>query len=290
MKNSMTAFLVCIFLLPGAMNALYAQRGGFGGVPGLGRGPMALGIQYDYIDPSGSHQILGTFSQPMPLGFRRGSSGTPSFSRMSFLNLAGGIRFGGEQDSTEFRWRAGLLDGNINRRLILIGGTLLDYDKTGLLEKDFRWFNLRLGISPALGSRKFSITPRVVGMVGAGSWELGQANYNEFGLAADSSLSGVEAGYRLGLSLWLLRRLSISADYSERILVDGPEPHFKTWSGEARVMPGSIGNAIVAVYVRYSQETAELRDFSPARENQNISAGVRFTLIPRRPPVDPWDN
>lgn len=100
----------------------------------------------------------------------------------------------------------------------------------------------------------------------------------------------MEAGYRLGLSLWLLRRLSISGDYSERILVDGPEPHFKIWSGEARVMPGSIGNALVTVFARYSQEKTELRDFPLNRENQNITAGVRFTLIPRRPPVDPWDN
>ena len=288
MKKSIIVAIASFILLLSAANALYAQRG-FG--PGLGRGPMNLGIQYDYVDPSASHQILGTFSQPMPLGFRRGGRGAPSpGGQMSFLNLAGGIRFGSEKDSTEFRWRAGLLDGDINRGLFLIGGSILDYDKTGLLEKDFRWFNLRLGLSPTLGSRKFSITPRVIGILGAGSWELGQANYKEFGLAADSSLSGVEAGYRLGLSLRLLRRLSVSAEYSERILVDGPEPHFKTWSGEARVMPGSIGNAMVAVFVRYSQEKVELRDFPLKRENQNIRAGVRFTLIPRRPPVDPWDN
>jgi hypothetical protein len=197
---------------------------------------------------------------------------------------------GGENDSTEFRWRAGLLDGNINRRLILIGGTILDYDKSGLLEKDFRWFNLRFGLSPILGSRKFSVTPQVIGIVGAGSWQLGQANYKEFGLAADSSLSGVEAGYRLGLSLRLPWRFSLSGDYGERFLVDGPEPHFKTWNGEARVMPGSIGNAMVVVFVRYSQEKTELRDFPVTRENRNISAGVRFTIIPRPPPVDPWDN
>lgn len=143
------------------MNALYARRGGFGGMPGFGRGPMTLGIQYDYVDPSASHQILGTFSQPIPFGFRCGASGAPSFSRMSFLNLAGGVRFGGEQDSSEFRWRAGLLDGDINRKLILIGGTILDYDKTGLLEKDFRWFNLRLGLSPTLGSQSLRL-PRVL--------------------------------------------------------------------------------------------------------------------------------
>jgi hypothetical protein len=289
MKHSIPVSILISALLLAAINTLYAQRGGFGRGPGFGSGPMTLGIQYDYFDPSAFHQILGTFSQTMPLGFRRGEAGVPSLNRMSFLNLAGGVRFGGERDSTEFRWHAGLLEGDINHGFLLIGATILDYDKSGILEKDFRWFNLRLGLSKGVGSRKILVIPEILASVGAGSWELGKANYQYLGSIVDSFLSGVEAGYRAGLSLALARKLTLYAGYSERVLVDNLEPHFKTWNAEARVLFGKIEGAVIDLFARYSEEKTELRDTGILQENKNIKAGFRITLIPKRPRENPWD-
>jgi hypothetical protein len=59
MKKSIIVAIASFILLPGVMNTLYAQRGGFDRGPRFGRGPMTPGIQYDYFDPLALHQSTG---------------------------------------------------------------------------------------------------------------------------------------------------------------------------------------------------------------------------------------
>ena len=251
----------------------------------FGRGPVRLGIQYNNFDPATLHQVTATLSQTGGTGIRRNVT---SHIQISSLNLAGGIRFDSQFNSAEFRWRAGLLDLNINRKLLLFGGTLLDYDKSNRLDKDLRWFNLRLGLRPSLGRRSISISPYLIGTVGAGSWRLGQTNYPKLDMIADSSYSGVEGGYRCGLSVRFTRKLTISAEFSGRILVDGQEPRFHTISTEVGYMLGTINKNIIGLLVIYYDEKTNIRDSDIKQENRMITAGIYITLIPKIPEVVPW--
>lgn len=276
----------CSLILFLVQNNLVAQGGMGRGLPFLGRGPSTLGMQYDYFDPADRHQVIATLSQTGMGGFRRNKSS--SLFQISTLMLAGGMLFNSSFDTTEFRWRAGLLDVNINRKLLFIGGTLLDYDQSRLLEKDFRWFNLRLGLGPVLRKHSFFISPKVVGSLGAGSWKLGNNNYISLGNVADTTYSGMEGGFQVGLDIGFLRRVHISTTYSERILIDGQEPHFKNWSAELRYMVGKIGNDLVNLYLKYQQQNVEIVESNSIQENINLRAGVQITLIPDIPPVKPW--
>ena len=284
MKNTPFEYLLSAILLLIFIKISPAQRG-FG--PGFlfGRGPVRLGIQYNNFDPATLHQVTATLSQPGGMSFRQKA---PSRIQISSLNLAGGVRFDSQFNSAEFRWRAGLLDLNINRKLLLIGGTLLDYDKSNRLDKDLRWFNVRLGLRPTLGRRLISISPFLIGTVGAGSWRLGQTNYPKLDMIADSSYSGVEGGYRTGLSVRFTRKLTISAEFARRILVDGQEPRFQTISAKVGYMLGTINKNIVGLYVKYFGEKTNIRDSDIKQENRMITAGIYITLIPKIPEVVPW--
>ena len=251
----------------------------------FGRGPVRLGIQYNNFDPATLHQVTATLSQTGGTGIRRNIT---SHIQISSLNLAGGIRFDSQFNSAEFRWRAGLLDLNINRKLLLFGGTLLDYDKSQRLDKDFRWFNIRLGLRPTLGRRSISISPYLIGTVGAGSWRLGQTNYPKLDMVADSSYSGVEGGYRCGLSVRFTRKLTISAEFAGRILVDGQEPRFHTISTEVGYILGTINKNIVGLFIKYFDEKTNIRDSDIKQENRMITAGIYLTIIPKMPEVIPW--
>lgn len=279
-------FIASILILFSGPNSLVAQGGMGRGLPFLGRGPLALGIQYDYFDPADRHQVIAALSQTGMAGFRREK--LSSLFQISTLMLAGGVLFNSSFDNSEFRWRAGLLDVNLNRKILFIGGTLLDYDQSKLLEKDFRWFNLRLGLGPILGKHSFFIAPKVIGTIGAGSWKLGNINYIALGNVTDTTYSGMEGGFQVGLDIGYLRRLHISAFYSERILVDGQEPHFKNWSAELRYLVGKIGNDLVNLYIQYQQQNVEIVDSDSVQENINLRAGVQITLIPEKPTVKPW--
>jgi hypothetical protein len=279
-------FILSILVLISGSNSLVAQGGMGRGLPFLGRGPLTLGIQYDYFDPVDRHQVIATLSQTGMRGFRQEKPS--SHLQISTLMLAGGMLFNSSFDTTEFRWRAALLDVNINRKLLFIGGTLLDYDQSKLLEKDLRWFNLRLGLGPILRKHSFFIAPKVIGSLGAGSWKLGNNNYISLGNVADTTYSGMEGGFQVGLDIGFLRRIHISAIYSERILVDGQEPHFKNWIAELHYMVGKIGNDLVNLYIQYQQQNVEIIDSDSIQDSINIRAGVQITLIPEKPTVKPW--
>lgn len=285
--------LVCIFILTFFLNItndLGAQPGFGRGGMGFGRGPMALGIQYEYFDPSAIHQILGSLSKTIPIGAGRRPGASP-LARGSFLNLNGGIRFGGNLDSTEFRWRVAVIDADIYRRFFRFGFTIVDLDKTGILDKDYRWVNFRLGLAPGIGSQTVFVSPFVMGIAGIGSWEMGAVNYPGSGSIADSSLSGSEAGYQFGIVLGIFRHIIVTADYKERILVDGPEPRFKTWGGEIRLMPGRkfrmFGRGI-HLYIRYEREKLELNDSILTEKNIRLKAGIQFIPAPPKK-RNPWE-
>lgn len=286
MKKYKFVFITSSLILFLVQNSLVAQGGMGRGLPSLGRGPLTLGIQYDYFDPADHHQFIATLSQTGMRGFRRDKSS--SLLQISTLMFAGGMLFNNSFDTTKFRWRAGFLDVNINRKLLIIGGILLDYDQSSMLEKDFRWFNLRLGFGPILRKNSFFISPKVIGLLGAGSWKLGKNNYISLENVADTTYSGMEGGFQVGLDIGFLRRLHISAIYSERILVDGQEPHFKNWIAEFRYMVGKIGNDLVNLYIQYQQQNVEIVDSNSIQDNINLRAGVQITLIPEVPPIKPW--
>ncbi len=251
----------------------------------FGRGPVTLGIQYSNFNPAILHQITVSLSQTGGLGFRQNAT---SRIQISSLNLAGGVRFDDQFNSTEFRWRAGLLNLNINRKLFLFGGTLLDYDKSKQLDKDFRWFNISLGLCPILSKRLISISPYLIGTVGAGSWKLGQTNYPKLNVVADSSYSGTEGGYRAGLTIRFTRKLTISTEFTGRIFVDGQEPRFQTISTEVGYMLGTINKNIIGLLVIYYDEKTNIRDSDIKQENRMITAGIYITIIPKMPEVVPW--
>ena len=286
MSDKTLSYFISIILLLGATDLSFAQRGFGRGLP-FGRGPKTIGIEYDYFDPSIIHQILGTFSQTMNPGLRPNS---PLRGQISFLNLAAGARWGLGTDSTEFRWRAGLLDGDvIIHRIFAMGVTILDFNHAGILDEDVRWFNLRLGLGPALGTRKILIIPKFIGSFGAGRWTLGQTNYSNFGLGADTTLSGSEAGYQGSLSFLLFWRITITGKYSERIFLNSPEPHFKTLEVGTQIRLGKPPGVLTNLLISYSHEEMRFYDRNASQKNDQLKVGIEFTFLPHFPRPDDWE-
>ncbi len=248
-------------------------RGGFGGQP------STLGIHYTYVDPSGIQQVNGEFMQLRDLARVPGAS---PLSYVSTAMLAAGARFGGTLDSAEFRWRAGLMDANLNRRLMVIGLTLLDFDRSGPLFEDFRWIQGRLGLGKTLRHRKLAISGQIYGVVGRTRIEMGREYYQEFGRVVDSTLSGLETGFSVGVGLRYGRKLVLKGSYFDRVIVKSPEPHFTGFTAEANYYPGSVAGNLVRLFVLWRFEETEINASDIVIENTFISAGVRVTLRPRR--------
>jgi hypothetical protein len=250
------------------------QRGLGGGML-LGRGPQTIGLQYDYFEISETHQISLQISRGMDMGFMR----------MSMMALMGGIRFGAG-DSTEFRWRVGLFDTDMIRKFFSVGWTIVDYNKAGMLERDFTYVNLRLGPALRLGNPRFSAIAQVAGSIGGSEIILGETNYPGSGLDKDKKLSGFEAGYKSMLSL-VMRRFTVSADYGERIIGDTPEPHFKTLGVGAQVRFGGerIGGGVI-LFLRFERQEFLLSENGFAQTGKRISLGLRILPTPPERPDD----
>jgi hypothetical protein len=279
-------FVIFIFLII-VTNSSFAQRGFGRGLP-FGRGPKTIGIEYDYFDPSVVHQILGTFSQTMNLGLRPNNC---LRGQISFLNLAAGARWGLGTDSTEFRWRAGLIDGDvIIRKILAVGVTILDFNHAGILDEDVRWFNLRFGLGPAIGNGKILIIPKFTGSFGAGRWTLGQTNYSNFGHGADTTLSGSEAGYQGSLSFLLFWRITITGKYSERIFLNSPEPHFKTLEAGTQIRLGKPPGILTSLIINYSHEETHFYNTNASQKNDQLKAEIQFTFLPHFPRPDDWES
>ncbi len=241
----------------------------------LGRGPQTIGIQYDYFEISETHQVSLQISRGMDTGFMR----------MSMMTLMGGIRFG-IGDSTEFRWRAGLLDTDMIRKFFSVGWTIVDYNKAGILERDFTYVNLRLGPALRLGSPRLSTIAQVAGSIGGSEIILGETNYSGSGLDKDKKLSGFEAGYKSMLSL-IMRRFTVSVDYGERIIGDTPEPHFKTLGVGAQVRFGGerIGGGTI-LFLRFERQHFSLPKNGFEQAGSRIALGLRILPSPPERPDD----
>ena len=276
-------FIVVLLVLT---DAGFAQRGF--GRGGLGGQPAALGVRYDYIDPGGIQQLVAEFSQLRDLGRLPGAS---PLSYIATAMLAAGTRFGGTLDSAVFRWRAGLMDANFNRRLMMIGFTLLDFDRSGLLYQDFRWIQARLGLSKTFRQRRFAISGHFYGVLGRTTIELGQDFYGGLGNSVDSSLSGLETGFNAGVGLRVGRRFLLKAGYFDRVIVKNVEPHFTGFEGELRYYPGAIAGNAVQVFARWRYEESEFNDRDTVVENTLFTGGVQVSFRPpRRNRGSIWDD
>jgi hypothetical protein len=264
-RHSICFFMAATFILP---KAALSQPGPGGML--FGPGPKTIGIQYDYFDISGAHQITLQISRGPDMGIMR----------MSMLTLAGGVRFG-YRDSTEFRWRAGLLDADMIRKFLSFGGTLLDYNKTGMLETDFTYINLRLGPVLRLGNPRFAAIARVVGSVGGSAIVLGETNYPGAELDEDKELSGGEAGYRSILSLLFMGRFTVSAEYGERIIGSKPEPHFKTFGVGAQLRLGEERFGGKNLFLRFERQEFSLSENSFKQVGNQIKVGLQILPSPR---------
>jgi hypothetical protein len=173
--------------------------------------------------------------------------------------------------------------------MLAFGFTVLDLDKTGTLEENFRWVNARIGPGFSLGSRKFSLGVRALGTIGIHSIVLGRDNYREIGPAADSTLSGIEVGYRVAVPLQIGSRILLLGEWNDRILVDTPEPRFKTLLGGLRVILGKADGAKFVLSANYRREEVTFTDSTLKIKNNFFQARLQYSPAPPRP-RSPFDD
>lgn len=274
-----------IFLAMLSMESpLFAQRGA---VPLLGGGgPQQFGVRYDYFDPGISHQITAEFSRSRPLGMRPGAS---PLSYFTSLNLAAGLRFLTQADSSKFVWRIGLFDGEFQRSLWVLGLTIVDLNRSGPLSRDFRWVNGRIGPGLTIGNRRWGISPQMVGTIGFSSVILGRENYNHAGILTDSTFAGLDAGFRTAVAVRIGTRLLLAGKYQERLVVNGPEPHFKTLGAEVRLRFGKLRGNALSFTASFAREQLDFNNAGGEVENRFFQVGLRLSRAGRRPP-SPWDE
>ena len=281
-KNFLSLLLIACLSTIFFSQQIFAQLG----LPFIsGRVPKQFGVRYDYYDAANIHQVVGTFSRTRNFVGATGHSPLGYFSSTYF---AAGARFLTDRDSTSFVWRAGLVDAEFQRKIWVVGVTIVDLDRSGPLDRNFRWANGRIGPGFTIGGKSFSISPQFVGVVGSSSLILGKENYGALGKNADSTFAGIEAGFRAALPVSIGRRILLVGMYTDRTLIDGPEPHFKTVSGELRVRLGKRRKS-VTFFASYRRETVNFNNSSLEIENNFVQAGLRLNLIPERR-VNPWDD
>ena len=199
---------------------------------------------------------------------------------MSSFNWALGARFNTRQDSTSFIWRINLVDAEMKRKLLAFGFTIVDLDRTGPMERNYRWVNGRVGPGIMLGGRKFSIGAKAMGTIGAHSIILGRDNYGVLGQTADSTISGLEAGYRITVPMRIGGRILLHGEYSDRVLVKSPEPRFKTLSGGLRIAFGTLEGPKFLLLASYRQEELSFNNSDLKIDNNYFQLGIRFVPAP----------
>ncbi len=274
-----------IFLAMLSMKSpLLAQRGS---LPLLGGGgPQQFGLRYDYFDPGVIHQITAEFSRSRPLGMRPGASPLRYFTS---LNLTAGLRFLPQADSSKLVWRIGLLDGEFQRRLWVLGLTIVDLDRSGPLSRDFRWVNGRIGPGLTLGNRRWGISPQLVGTIGFSSVILGQKNYPHPEISTDATFAGLDAGFRAMVAVRIGARFLLAGKYQERRVVNGPEPHFKTLGTELRLRFGKLRGNALTFTASFAREQLDFTHAGGEVENGFFQVGLRYNRAARRVP-SPWDE
>ncbi len=271
-KPARNIFLIFLLLMFTAN--LSAQLG-----PGTFRG-MTLGVRYNYFDPAVVHQAMAEGGQVRYFGL---ISPKAPLTYTSSINWVLGARFNTDGDSTDFIWRFNIADGEVKRKLLAYGYTILDLDQSGSLKRNFRWVNVRVGPGVSVGGQKLSFGVKVMGTLGIHSIRFGKDNYSELGNMADSTLSGIEAGFRITAPLQIASKLMLFGEYSDRVLVDGQEPRFKTFSGGLRLAFGKPRGAKFILSASYHREEVSFNDSPLEFDNNFFQAQIQFTPAPPKP-------
>jgi hypothetical protein len=273
---------ICLNLL---IISLIQAQPGFGGGRGLLRGPLQLGLQYDNFNPAEVHQITGNLAFKRLLGMRPDARIN---GHISNFNLAVGIQFF-SKDSTNWRWRAGLLDANIISKNYLFKLRLIDFDQRGLVKELVQWFNAGFGLGRTIGNRKISLRPQLTGALGYSRIKLGLTNYPNFFEITDSTISGLDAGYQAIISVDLFSRINFSVDFSKRIVLDDIEPHIENWGINTSIRVGKRPITPLLLYFRYEKENIKIATTLLEQNNHRFLTGISYTIIPSPPRRDPFD-
>ncbi len=140
--------------------------------------------------------------------------------------LSAGVR-SADLEKFDFRWRVGVIDMDLIRTPLSMGLTLLDYDKSGFLDLDVRWVNLRLGPSIYLGNDRSFFALRAVGTGGLTTIRPGDFAYDGLGpldVLKDKKRS-YEIGYLGEMRVLIAGILSLEAVFQYRNQLGGLRPH-----------------------------------------------------------------
>ncbi len=139
--------------------------------------------------------------------------------------LSAGVR-SMDLNSFDFRWRVGVIDMDLLRTPLSMGLTLVDYDKSGFLELDVRWVNLRLGPSIYFGNERSYFALRAVGVGGLTTMKLGEFSYAGLGLIdeVNTRKRSYEVGYLGEMRVLIANLISIETTYQYRNQLGGLRP------------------------------------------------------------------
>jgi hypothetical protein len=182
-----------------------------------------------------------------------------------------------------------LLDANINTKNFIFGLTLIDYNQSEIKKEHVQWFDGRFGLGRTIGNRKFSLRPQITAAVGYSRLKFGSVNYSQLDQLADSTISGLDAGFRASLTIDIYGRFILSADFNERIIIDNIEPHFKLSGIQAAIRINKGWSNPLFLFFRYEKEKTEIATTSLEQENNRYLAGISYTIVPSPPEKDPFD-
>ncbi|MDZ4698621.1 MAG: hypothetical protein SH809_02850 [Rhodothermales bacterium] len=207
--------------------------------------------RFYFLPLSGSYHadlLYTRLASPDELDPGAGSSG-----RVETLLLAAGVR-SVDLKTFDFRWRAGLIEMDLVRTPLSIGLTLFDFNRTGWMDTDFRWVNLRLGPSLLIRSSRFFFSLRAIGSAGLTTVKIGSFLYDGLGPEILARRRSYELGYAGDLHVMLWERISIQALFSYRTMLGGGRPQFYRLSGAV----GGRLTPTVSIHLMYTVEDANI--------------------------------
>lgn len=146
--------------------------------------------------------------------------------------LSAGVR-SADLESFDFRWRVGVINMDLIRTPLSMGLTLLDYDKSGFIDLDVKWVNLRLGPSIHIGNERSFFALRAIGIGGLTTMRLGDFAYRGLGTAEDVDIKkrNYEVGYMGEMRVLMGNLVSIEASFKYRNQLGGLRPNIYQLKG-----------------------------------------------------------
>ncbi|MEZ4698708.1 MAG: hypothetical protein R2834_00140 [Rhodothermales bacterium] len=191
--------------------------------------------------------------------------------RVETVILSAGAR-SNDGTTLDFRWRAGLIDMDLVRTPLSMGLTLFDFNRTGWMDTDFRWVNLRLGPSVFLGSPRSFIALRAIGSAGLTTVKLGSFMYDGLGSEIRERRRSYELGYLGDLHILLWDRLSMQGIFAYRTMLGGGRPQFYRATGTI----GARFSQALSGHLVYQIEEAHVGPFK--RQQDGYGALIRFSF------------